>query len=365
MYLNLFYPPSSIKSLKKLMSSKQVSILNNATSDWRLLYGFSADELGLSENQLMYGLSQMLKLEFSRLKNYEYLDEKYQEIKMFFSCGALPIFDGDRIIGAYCIDPLRLRSLLLKRYWKNIIITTWSDIVETYYNIKKEIKFTVSNPILLTIFESIIDEAKLFSVKEIMFFKKENYYEYSFFTNDGKEAVGEVSQECSEQLDLFFEEAVEFNFIKVANQIVNLNFSNNIYKFKLDYAVKNEFIKPKTILHIEDDELFSELVKYSLTKRGFEYLHCKSGYNALKKFVNKSFKPDLIISDYFMPNGSGGFFLKELKRIFADRNIPIIVLSSADKQSTNLDFADLNISHYLLKSERPEVLVNTVCSLVD
>ena len=133
----------------------------------------------------------------------------------------------------------------------------------------------------------------------------------------------------------------------------------------MDYAVKNEFIKPKTILHIEDDELFSELVKYSLTKRGFEYLHCKSGYNALKKFVNKSFKPDLIISDYFMPNGSGGFFLKELKRIFADRNIPIIVLSSADKQSTNLDFADLNISHYLLKSERPEVLVNTVCSLVD
>ncbi len=86
------------------------------------------------------------------------------------------------------------------------------------------------------------------------------------------------------------------------------------------------FGKGKCSLILEDDPTSAELVRSLLTNCGFDVLQAKNGKDAWDKIRPES-KPDIIISDFLMPEIDGFQFLKGLKKDPQMQKTPIIFLS--------------------------------------
>ncbi|MGB2868070.1 MAG: response regulator [Bacteroidota bacterium] len=112
----------------------------------------------------------------------------------------------------------------------------------------------------------------------------------------------------------------------------------------------------KTILVVDDEQPFRDMMKVMLKEDGYEILEADNGLSAFE--LAKSDVPDLIISDIMMYNGSG-FILREfLKQEPLTESIPLILMTGA-AQDAGAWGSDLNIE-YLLKPFSREVLIMTV-----
>ncbi len=81
----------------------------------------------------------------------------------------------------------------------------------------------------------------------------------------------------------------------------------------------------KTVLVVDDEEAYRQMVVLMLKSAGFGTMECDNGMNAFE--IAKTHIPDLIISDVMMYSGSG-FILREfLKRDPNTSNLPIILMS--------------------------------------
>ena len=82
--------------------------------------------------------------------------------------------------------------------------------------------------------------------------------------------------------------------------------------------------KPR-ILSIDDDPDIALAIEIALSKYDIE-LSCRySGQQGIWSSISE--KPDLVITDWLMPEGSGGDLVTTLKRNRDTADIPIIVLS--------------------------------------
>ena len=82
----------------------------------------------------------------------------------------------------------------------------------------------------------------------------------------------------------------------------------------------------KKILVIDDEETFTEVVKFNLEETGkYEVIvenKGSQGFDAAKKF-----RPDLILLDIIMPDTVGDKVAFELKNSEDTKNIPVILLT--------------------------------------
>ena len=79
------------------------------------------------------------------------------------------------------------------------------------------------------------------------------------------------------------------------------------------------------ILIVDDNEEIAHLVSIILGRRGYEVEIALSGDECLKKL--ESFRPDLILMDYFMPGKDGVKVSKLIKSDERFKNIPIILFT--------------------------------------
>ena len=81
-----------------------------------------------------------------------------------------------------------------------------------------------------------------------------------------------------------------------------------------------------TILIVDDEGDFIELVKFRLSALGCEFLVANDGLHALSQA--REFKPDLILLDILLPDLDGLSVCEILKRQPATKKIPIIFMSA-------------------------------------
>lgn len=81
----------------------------------------------------------------------------------------------------------------------------------------------------------------------------------------------------------------------------------------------------KKILLIDDSPVCLELLKRNLIAKGLEVIIATDGFEGI--VYAEQFKPDLIISDVFMPNMDGCAFLMELTTKPELKAIPVIIMS--------------------------------------
>ena len=98
------------------------------------------------------------------------------------------------------------------------------------------------------------------------------------------------------------------------------------------------------ILVVDDEIEILRALQRSLTAHGFEVFTASSGEEALEAIVHH--RPDLMLLDLGLPGISG---LEVCKRVRADSNLPIIVLSVKDAERDKVQALDLGADDYVPK----------------
>lgn len=107
----------------------------------------------------------------------------------------------------------------------------------------------------------------------------------------------------------------------------------------------------RKILIIDDDKIFSKVLKDSLCKRKERecvVVNAYDGEEGLKKAREE--KPDLIISDLMMPKVGGIEFVKKLKLEKDLSNIPILISTQVSDIDKISEATLLGVNGYIIKA---------------
>lgn len=104
---------------------------------------------------------------------------------------------------------------------------------------------------------------------------------------------------------------------------------------------------PDKILVVDDELHIRELVKFNLTKEGFEVLEAGDGHAAVK--MVRTEKPDLVILDLMLPGLDGLEVCRSLKGRRETAAIPIIMLTAKSEEIDKVIGLELGADDYLTK----------------
>ncbi len=109
------------------------------------------------------------------------------------------------------------------------------------------------------------------------------------------------------------------------------------------------------ILVVEDDEDILELIRYNLTKEGYEVDTAMSGDTGLEKA--RSNKWDLVILDLMLPKIDGLEICKLLKNDPQTRNLNILILTAKGEEADVVTGLEMGADDYMTKPFSPRVLL--------
>lgn len=115
--------------------------------------------------------------------------------------------------------------------------------------------------------------------------------------------------------------------------------------------------KVKKILIADDEKVIAELLKNSLSRKGFEVMVVHDGVEAKNKILEEN--PELVILDLMMPRLDGWEVLKWI-RGKAQLDIPVIVVSGKDEVVDAKYVYNLEADSYLTKPIDIEELMKVI-----
>lgn len=90
-----------------------------------------------------------------------------------------------------------------------------------------------------------------------------------------------------------------------------------------------------TILLVDDDDLFRGVVKDTLTRAGHDVRDAANGEHAMRDF--REYRPQLVVTDIFMPEHDGIELIQELRRV--EPTVKIVAMSGHAGKVDFLRFA--------------------------
>jgi two-component system phosphate regulon response regulator PhoB len=111
----------------------------------------------------------------------------------------------------------------------------------------------------------------------------------------------------------------------------------------------------ESILVVEDDDDIRELLRYNLSKEGFQVSAAASGEEALK--TARAALPDLILLDLMLPGVDGLEVCRLLKQDPQTRNLPLVMLTAKGEEADIVTGLELGADDYITKPFSPRVLL--------
>lgn len=111
----------------------------------------------------------------------------------------------------------------------------------------------------------------------------------------------------------------------------------------------------ETILAAEDELEIQELLRYNLSKEGFEVITVGTGEQALSAIQERVV--DLILLDLMLPGMDGLTVCKRLKGDPATQTIPVIMLTAKGEEADVVAGLELGADDYIPKPFSPRVLL--------
>jgi len=118
----------------------------------------------------------------------------------------------------------------------------------------------------------------------------------------------------------------------------------------------------KKILLVEDNLLFRKLMEASLKKAGYICVLCESAAEALQLLKDQT--PDLILSDYDMPEVNGFDFRQAVLLNPAISDIPFVFLTSFTDNSLVLEGLNMNALDYINKETPLPVIISKLHNII-
>ena len=120
--------------------------------------------------------------------------------------------------------------------------------------------------------------------------------------------------------------------------------------------------KRETILVVDDSLLIRNMMKQGLSQQGFEIILGEDGKEGLQLAIDHH--PDLVITDFEMPQMNGRELTRELKKRETLADTPVVMLTAADSAVDRTKGEHAGVSAFLSKPFQPEKLVVIVEKLV-
>jgi two-component system alkaline phosphatase synthesis response regulator PhoP len=111
----------------------------------------------------------------------------------------------------------------------------------------------------------------------------------------------------------------------------------------------------ESILVVEDEEDILELIRYNLTKEGYQVTCSGTGEDGLKAARAKH--PDLVLLDLMLPGVDGLEICKALKADGGTQDIPVVILTAKGEESDIVTGLELGADDYIVKPFSPKVLI--------
>lgn len=121
-------------------------------------------------------------------------------------------------------------------------------------------------------------------------------------------------------------------------------------------------MNPAKILLVDDEPDILEILKYNLTKEGYEVATANNGEEGLRRA--EDFHPDLIILDIMMPVMDGVEVCRQLRAKPAFKNTIITFLTAREEDYSQIAALDTGGDDYITKPIRPRVLMSRVKALL-
>jgi len=121
-------------------------------------------------------------------------------------------------------------------------------------------------------------------------------------------------------------------------------------------------LRPK-ILIADDEPSIRDAIKAVLLSEHYEIVIAKNGREAVEMFKKES--PDLVILDVVMPYLNGFQVLKEIKKFFVERYIPVIFLTASVTIDHKLEALGGGAVDYLTKPVAPQEILARIRNFLD
>lgn len=118
----------------------------------------------------------------------------------------------------------------------------------------------------------------------------------------------------------------------------------------------------KTILVVDDEIHIQELIKFNLSKNGFQVITADNGIDALR--IVEDEKPDLILLDLMIPGIDGLEVCKKIRRNSSIESIPIIIITAKGEELDKILGLELGADDYITKPFSVRELVARVKAML-
>lgn len=117
--------------------------------------------------------------------------------------------------------------------------------------------------------------------------------------------------------------------------------------------------KKPHILVVEDETALREMYAAWLKAEKYQVSTAEDGVVGIDQIMHQH--PDLVLLDIMLPKKDGFEVLEEVRRNPKTHDLPVIILSSLDKDYEQKQGINLGAEHYLVKTDiSPELLYETI-----
>lgn len=115
------------------------------------------------------------------------------------------------------------------------------------------------------------------------------------------------------------------------------------------------------ILVVDDEADILELLKYNLSKEGYDVKIASDGIKGVE--IAKTFVPDLILLDIMMPKQDGVETCRQIREVPDMVNTFVIFLTARSEEYSEVAAFDMGADDYITKPIKPRALVSRINAL--
>jgi phosphate regulon transcriptional regulator PhoB len=109
------------------------------------------------------------------------------------------------------------------------------------------------------------------------------------------------------------------------------------------------------VLVVEDERDVAELIRYNLTKEGYDVVVAPNGADAVKQA--REVRPDLVLLDIMVPQLNGWEVCRRLKQDAETKSIPVIMVTGRVEEGDKILGFELGADDYVTKPFSPRELL--------